>query len=508
MGRAMLLFVVLMTTIFASVLTSVYRNIGGVPEVLIKNQLHKEAESVSDFVLRDAVRGANSKDFLETMMEIAGEQSGFDMQFTVYYGVPEGSEALVEPAWKIGNCEVETITYTYHMNEDNYKVQTRIRGEMQGVEIFRDAEMAFSYPMTVLGKVEPNIVYLEFEQMLLLPWLRDILYRLFGIEKNDFPDSSPNNYNGEFHGFTFWSPTGVDDTKIDDGEIDSWDGNYSKRYLKLNGLDHRVTINRKILEDQDEDFKDIDTNHAFTLMTFAKIDKTGRYRTGWFGSVSEDHRDRQGTLMWIPTDPIEYSKGQAGYNEKMWEKPAAGIWFERKGSGKNDNLPKGHFYFYVTQDLAPGQTEHQYLQIKYEKDLHAEVYEYDAGFLGLGLFGGWKVSNKHKHYAWNSYAMTYQITGNKAELIAYIDGKEVARTSNNNPVRAYPSEYGMTLGARDLRKIENNKVVNLANGDAKRKHLFGIMDQSGMNDEAFTPTDVGLWHEQVMKSTLMHYIRD
>ncbi len=501
MGRAMLIFVVLMTTIFASVLTSVYRNIGGVPEVLIKNQLHKEAESVSDFVLRDAVRGANSKDFLETMMEIAGEQSGFDMQFTVYYGVPEGSEALVEPAWKIGNCEVETITYTYHMNEDNYKVQTRIRGEMQGVEIFRDAEMAFSYPMTVLGKVEPNIVYLEFEQVLLFPWLRDLLKKLFNIDKPNFPDSSPNNYGGEFFGFTFWSPTGNDYTQIDD-EMDSWEGNYSKRFLKLNGYDHRVEINRKPLGEQGEGFKDLDTNHAFTLLTFAKVDKDGRNSaSGFLGFIGRtpDVRHRQGTLLWIPTDPILYKdKNDPRTAKKMWEKPAAAIWFETKTKGN----PKGDLHFTVTQDTLINGS-YNTIDLVVSHTLTAPVWKRS----GSWLFGyNYSINEAHNTHPWNSYALTYEIRDNKAWVLGYINGVKVGEKDSDYAVRAYPSEHGMTLGARDVR--DPTKTEEDDNKADERMHLFGIMDQSGMNDEAFTPTEVGLWHEQVMKSTLMHYIRD
>jgi len=480
----------------------VYRNVGGIPEVLIKNQLEKEAESVSDFVLRDAVRGANSKEFLETMMDIAGSEIGNEMAFTVYYGVPEGSQALVEPAWKIGNCEVEKITYTYHMNEDNYKVQTKIRGAMQGVEIFREAEMAFSYPMTVLGKVEPNIVYLEFEQVLLFPWLRDLLKRLFGIDKPNFPDSSPNNYGGEFFGFSFWSPTGNDYTQIDD-EMDSWEGNYSKRFLKLNGLDHRVEINRKPLADQGEDFKDLDTNHAFTLLTFAKVDKDGRNSaSGFLGFIGRtpDVRDRQGTLLWIPSDPKVYPNTTATkteYNRKMWEKPAAAIWFHTKTKGN----PKGDLHFTVTQDtLINGN--YNVIDLVVSHTLTAPVWRRTGNF----LFGySYSINDAHNTHPWNSYALTYEIRDNKAWVMGYINGVKVGEKSSNYPVRAYPSEEGMSLGARDIRYENGGKYANDA---PERKHLFGIMDQSGMNDEAFTPTDVGLWHEQVMKSTLMHYIRD
>lgn len=496
MGRGLLVFVILMTTLFAGIVTRIQRNVGGVPDTLIKNQLNQELENVSDFVLRKSVKAANSQTFLEAFLqETSGQSSSTtELSFTEYYGVPEGSQAIVRPARKIGNCELETITYTYNRDHKSYKVISTIRGTMQGISMVKTAEMAFSFPMTVLGKIAPNIVYLEFEQLMFLPWLRQLLQLLFGIKKEDFADSSPNNYAGEFHGFTFWSATGVDTVRVKDGEVESWEDSYSKRFLKLNGYDHRVYVKRKIKEEQPDGFKDLDTDDSFTLLTFAKIDKKGRYTKGGFlGIGSEDYRKRQGTIIWIPTEPNVPA---------MQSKPAAGIWFEPNNNGKG--LPNGKLHFYVTQDKAEGESTNKYLEVVGNYELKTDVWKWEPGF--LGLFGGWKIDPSHKSKKWNSYALTYEVVNGQAILSAYVDGKPFGTPAkNNNPIRAYESIYGMTLGARDIREANGKEALN---NDEKRMHLFGIIDQSGMDDKAFTPAEVEMWHNQVLKSTLVKYIRD
>ncbi|MDD2361128.1 MAG: hypothetical protein PHE66_11925, partial [Syntrophaceticus schinkii] len=256
MGRASLMFVILMTSIFASVLVRVQRSIGGVPDVLIRNQLNKEIENISDFVLRAAVRNANSKDFLDSVLsgtEIIGELTHIQ------------NFAIGER--RIGNCDVLSLEYSYAHTADHYKVKTHIRGFMQGVEVFRDAEMAFSFPMVTLGKVAPNVVYLEFERLLLFPWLFDI----FNLNNRFLPDSSPNNYGGQFHGFSFISPTAPYYVKdnIDD-DVESWGGAYSKRYIKFNGYNNWVEVENK-QEVGSEEPDSLDTDTEFSLMCFAKI---------------------------------------------------------------------------------------------------------------------------------------------------------------------------------------------------------------------------------------------
>lgn len=520
MGRAMLIFVVLMTTIFASVLTSVYRNIGGVPDVLIRNQLNKEIENLSDFILKRAVREAASENFLEDLqsmtegggVEVGGSSGGVstsDMVFTRIYGA--GEEVY-------NNCKVDSIRYSFASSSQNYKIQTFISGEMQGVKVSRTAEMAFSYPIIVEGTVTPNIVYLEFDQVLRLNWLKEILRKIFGITKNDFPDSTSNNYSGSFHGLSFSSPTGNHDTD----DISDWGDSNNKLFVKLNGHNTYITIDPDPVN-KPNNFMAMDTTKEFSLLTFAKIDKHGRNKVdGFLGILDEydDMRDRQGTLMWIPTDP----RAPAGGRDDLRNRPAAAIWFETTEIGK----PAGKLHFQVTQrklkDGEEADANGNYSDSQYELiDLDA-VMDYTRNAVVwnrveeryLIFFRRWvyRFNEKHTDSAWGSYALTYGIEMVNGEsrgvLRGYLNGGLSEQggkvvTVMGEPLELYPNRYGMTLGARDIRNSNGNPV---SDSDASRKHLFGIIDQAGMSDYILPEDEVGHWHNQVLKPTLMHYIRD
>ncbi len=457
MGRASLVFVILMTSIFAGVLVRIQSNIAGVPDVLIRNQLNKEIENISDYVLRAAVRNANSQDFLDSVLngEIVGQIShiqNFDI----------GER-------RIGNCDVLSLEYSYAHSQDHYKVKSHIRGFLQGVEVFRDAEMAFSFPMVTLGTVAPNVVYLEFERMLLLTWLFDI----FNINNRLLPDSSGNDYEGEFHGFSFISPTApyfVQDN-IDD-EVESWGGAYSKRYIKFNGLDNYITMDNKLpLESEDEEA--FDTDNDFSLMCFAKIDKTGRRAS----LLSGDRRDQQGTLLWIPSE----------YNvSDMQHKPSAAIYFETT----NTSSAKGKMHYVITLE------DESELRVTINYTRQAVVWRR----IGISFLSVYSIDPNHAQYPWNSYGLTFETKNGKSILTAYVDGVQVGQAQKDGEQRAYPSKYGMSIG----RKALNSSF----HSDDDRKYFFGIMDQAGMDDRAFTPYEMKLWHDGVMKSSLVQYIKD
>lgn len=461
MGRASLVFVILMTSIFAGVLVRIQSNIAGVPDVLIRNQLNKEIENVSDYVLRAAVRNANSEEFLNSVL------SGADV-----VGQISHTQTFAEGEKRIGNCDILSIEYSYAHSGDHYKVKTHIRGFMQGVEVFRDAEMAFSYPMATLGKVVPNVVYLEFERLLLFTWLTDIIEWLTGIEFNNrmLADSSGNYYESDFNGFSLISPAApytIDEDALDE-EVDSWGGAYSKRYLKFNGYNNWVNVNNKLPVDSV-----LVTDTEFSLMCFAKIDKNGRNAS----LLSGDRRDQQGTLLWIPSE----------YNESdMQHKPSAAIYFETT----NKNSATGKMHYVITLE------DKSELRVTIDYTRQAVVWRR----IGISFLSVYRIDPNHAQYPWNSYGLTFETKNGKSILTAYVDGVQVGQAQKDGEQRAYPSKYGMSIG----RKALNSSF----HSDDDRKYFFGIMDQSGMDDRAFTPYEMKLWHDGVMKSTLVKYIKD
>jgi hypothetical protein len=117
----------------------------------------------------------------------------------------------------------------------------------------------------------------------------------------------------------------------------------------------------------------------------------------------------------------------------------------------------------------------------------------------LWIFPYYEIDKKHEEHSWNSYGLTYETKNEQSILTAYIDGEKVGEDIKDGAVRAHKSEYGMILGRMPYTHPD---------GNIGNRHFFGIMDQAGMDDQAFTPTDMLLWHQGVMKSTLVQYIRD
>nr|MDK2851604.1 hypothetical protein [Candidatus Cloacimonadota bacterium] len=419
MGRAVLIFVMLMTTIFASILINLNERVSGVPDVLIVNQLKKESENVSDFALRNAIRNAGSVGFLDTYLEdedFSGELT-FTQSFTNF---------------NIGNSVIDSLRYSFSDSQEQYKVESFIRTSLQGHTVSRHAEMAFDYPYTTTLVTKPSVLYLEMERLNLFPWL---------FQGNNYlPDSSGNNYEGVFEGFTLISNTVP------------WGGAFSRYCAKFDGINDYIVVKP---QNEPDEVDSLNTDNSFSLLTFAKIDKDGR----WF------HEDEQGTLLWIPSEPSD---------PNLRNKPSAGIWYDTADHS---------MHFAVTLDDA----DNTMLEAVVPHTRTAKIYFW---LLGIQIFNVF-----HYEYPWSSYALTY----NHGVLKAYING--VLRATVTGPdVRAYPSRYGMTIGRRDLRGS------GISNEDYK--YFCGIMDQTGMHHLALSDMSVSSWHNNVMNAATIRYIRD
>lgn len=421
MGRAALIFVILMTTIYAGILTSLNKFIGGVPEILIRNQLNKEAENVSDFALRNAIRNAGSQEFLDSYLQ--GENFADELTFTQSFD-----------DFIIGNCRIDSLRYSYVNSRSHYKVMSYITASLQGQEVSRNAEMSFNYPFLDLGSDKPNIMYLEMERLILFPWL---------FEGNNYlPDSSGNNYSGTAEGFSLISAT------------IPWGGAFSRYCTKFNGIDNYISV---APQPDSTGLDSLNTDNSFSLLAFAKFDKKGGFL--------DTGPPSQGTLIWIPSDP---------YSSSLRYKPSAGIWYN-----KSDKK----LHFAVTQD----DDENTMLEIAVSFTPYAEVFYH---LLGLPVF-----NPAFYEYSWGSYGLTY----NNGVLKAFVNGVLVGTQVGEN-VRAYPSSYGMSIGRRDLRG------GSFSSSDFQ--YFCGVIDQAGMHDRALIGSEMHSWHNGVMSSTLIKYIRD
>jgi hypothetical protein len=168
----------------------------------------------------------------------------------------------------------------------------------------------------------------------------------------------------------------------------------------------------------------------------------------------------------------------------MQSKPSAAIYFETTSTSS----PTGKMHFVVTRE------DNDSLMVSINYTRTAEVWKKVSFIVTLAYV----INPNHPQYPWGSYGLTYETKNEQSILTAYINGVKVGQRIKDGAVRAHKSKYGMILGRTPYTVSEN----------VKNRHFFGIMDQAGMDDRAFTPTEMLLWHQGVMKSTLVQYIRD
>lgn len=261
MGRAMLFAVLLMSTLFAGIMTSLQRKMTDVPDLVVRNLLTKEVESVCDYALRNAMRNAGS---MQGLQELEGQKT-FLWTFNNYH---------------VGNCIIDSTRYTFVGSTNHYKVQTYVRGTMQGQTVSHDAEMAFNYPAGP-GGGKPNVFYYEFEEFLYFPGLFD--------ENKKVTDSSPNGYTAENSNYFITATI-------------PWGGAFSQYTAHFPG-------SRYMTVGTDGSATNIDTEGNFSLVCFAKI-----HNGSWWPA----HPNDQGTLIWIASNPND---------NVMRNKPAAAIYY-------------------------------------------------------------------------------------------------------------------------------------------------------------------------------------
>lgn len=460
----MLIFVILMTTIFAGVLVNLNRRLVDTPTVLVRNTLMREAENVSDFALRNGVRNANSVAFLDY---------NFTKQDTIVWPFVN---------YKVGNCTIDSLKYTYFNGKTNYMVKSYITGEMQGIKVNRSAELAFRYPYGDAEK--PNILNLDIERLELtfLKIIIGIIKTLLGL--NDGFETMMIDSSGNGHNAVIYSNAWMSSILSSGGAFNKYClaflGGYNS-WWEPYGATHMTVISDSTMA------RPIKTGNAFSLMCFAKIDKTGH----------RDYPKKQGTLMWVPSDP---------YDPAMIEKPAASIWFDNSPAKDKDK----EIHFGVTRS---------------DKNLMEIVVKHDGGawngtrgdifkwtFNWLPLFSYYPKLLDHTKHQWNSYGLTYKVEKdgggvNWGVLKAYINGVKVG-TKKGNPLPQYvsadslahPYGYGITLGRRDIQTGSP--------GPNEYRYFMGLMDQVAMNDEAYDEGQMMEWHSTALAPARIMYLRD
>jgi hypothetical protein len=241
MGRAMLIVTVLMASLYAGIMTTMQRNILSVPNIISRNMLTKQAESVSDYALRTAVQNS-----------IAYGQMAGDvglMVFNDYY-----------TNFNIQNCKIDSIKYTIVGGTNNsYRARSYVSGSLMGRTVNYKAEIAFSFPVIATLDLD-YCIYLEMNQPAFNPGIGDMVW-----------DNSDNGNDANFYGNVDTRPhgTGVDGWKC--ANFNESSGNTIDGVIWHDGNASMVVASN------------------FTIMSFVKL-KSG---------VSN------ATFVWLPPDPVD-----------------------------------------------------------------------------------------------------------------------------------------------------------------------------------------------------------
>lgn len=225
MGRTMLLVTILMTTIYAAIMTSLQRNVLSMPNIIARSILTKQAESVSDYALRNAV------------------------QNSIYYGQQTGDASLIKwneyyNNFRIQDCHVDSINYTFVSGTTNsYRAISHVSGELMGQTVKYRAEIAFSFPLVAILDMD-YCIYLEMNQPQFNPGVGDTVW-----------DTSDNDNDANFAGNV--------DTRPHGSGVDGW--KCASFNESSGGIDGRIWH---------EGNSTMVVASNFSIIAFAKVNKT------------------------------------------------------------------------------------------------------------------------------------------------------------------------------------------------------------------------------------------
>lgn len=174
----MLITVLLMSTLYAGIMMSMQNKLFKVPDIVTRNMLKKQAESVSDYALRTAVRNSVS----------LGMQASPD-------SVHRWNEHYDD--FNIQQCRIDSIKYTFVESASRYRAQAYVSGTLGGQTTQYRSEIAFNFPL-IEAVGNPNCFYLEMDQPQFNP----------SEHWNQVWDSSANGNDGLFIGDISTRPMG------------------------------------------------------------------------------------------------------------------------------------------------------------------------------------------------------------------------------------------------------------------------------------------------------------
>jgi hypothetical protein len=158
MGRAMLIVVLLMGTIYAGIVSGLQNRILFLPEIVSRNIITKQAENVSDYALRLAIRDGN---YLRST-----QMAEYDTSSTVYTYTGQ-NEYVVQ------DSRIDSLTFIFESATGSgddlikrYLATSYVTGELMGHTIGYQAKVA--YELTTA--VDFENIYYNYYSMDDVPW--------------------------------------------------------------------------------------------------------------------------------------------------------------------------------------------------------------------------------------------------------------------------------------------------------------------------------------------------
>jgi hypothetical protein len=447
MGRAILLVVILVSTIYAGIIINVQREMYKLPEVIVDNFIGKEAENVNDYALRAAVRLGTESYIL---------QSGVDTM-TVHF-----------TDYKQGNVEISKIFYR-RMPAGFHEATTFIRGTLQGKTIDYTGQIAYEYPDGAIDG--PLALYNEYNQQT--------------HANQELPDQSshpdgpmpgfvcavgPNSYNN----VTSYSPLGLD--KYFSG------GGGTHKCIKFgsnqtNGKDHSggwVQVPDPNSPDYNDLLDRLKNYNQFTIALYVipeKVKQNDRNRTNQGDPYSTNNRGNTAALYWAASDPYNSKYGEPGYS-----RPSAAIWYDNYNEA-NDTVTM-RYGVTIDDSTAYGT----YMEITRP---------------------GCRIYSNLNQGIWGMYTLVF----NNGTMDAYYDTQLIESKTALGGTSIMPNDYGFTLGMRDIR-VDGLCPTQLKHPDTNYMFYNGLMDQISFWDRALSAQEVENWFNNYVDMSVKHYIRD
>jgi hypothetical protein len=256
-----------MSTLYTGIMISIQRKMLDLPDIIAQNMILKQAEGVSDYALRTAVRNSVS----------LGMQASPDSvwRWTDHY-----------TNFNVQNCVIDSIKYDFAYSASRYRARTYVRGNLMGNNVNYNAEIAFSFPLIQLVGT-PNCFFLQFDQPQVNPsanW--------------EYAWDTTSNHNDGWP-----SPLGNISSRPNGQGANGWKcASYETGGAYINNLGHPSMV--------------VSTN--FSMIAFAKIRQGQPYATiVWMASDPND-----GTTSYTGADGVYHP----GRNLRI--KPSCGIYYE------------------------------------------------------------------------------------------------------------------------------------------------------------------------------------